>query len=72
MSDLPSVEVLEKILQKCLEDRDMEGVGHVMRLIAFQDPRRALLLMDTIKVALAIGAERTAAAAPYTEQEATK
>ena len=54
MTDLPSVDVLEKILQKCLEERDMEGVGHCLRLIAAQDPRRAQLLMDTMKVGIAI------------------
>lgn len=54
MSDLPSVEVLEEILHKCIKERDIEGVGHVMRLIAVQDPHRAQLLMDTMKVGLAI------------------
>lgn len=53
MSDLPSVDVLEKILHKCLEERDMEGVGHVMKLIAVQDPHRAQLLLDTMKVGIA-------------------
>ena len=56
--DLPSVEVLEKILQKCLEERDMEGVGHVLRLMAVQDPHRASVLMDTLKVGPAIAKER--------------
>jgi hypothetical protein len=54
MSDLPSVEVLETILHKCLEERDIEGVGHVLKLIAVQDPHRAQLLMDTMKVGIAI------------------
>lgn len=54
MIDLPSVEVLEKILHKCLKERDIEGVGHVLKLIAVQDPHRAQLLMDTMKVGIAI------------------
>lgn len=56
--DLPSVAVLEKILIRSLQDGDMKGVDASLRLIAVQDPRRAGVLMDTMKTGLAIRAER--------------
>ena len=59
-SDLPTPDVLEKIFHAALEQRDMEGVGHVLRLMAVQDPRRAQLLMDTLNVGIAISKERRA------------
>lgn len=55
---LPPVSVLENILQAALEQRDMEGVGHALTLIAVQDPHRAQLLLDTMKVGIAISKER--------------
>lgn len=56
--DLPSADVLETIVQRALEQRDMEGVGHALRLMAIQDPHRAQTLLDTINVGIAINRER--------------
>jgi len=50
--------VLEAILQAALEEGDMKGVGYALELIALQDPHRAQLLMDTMKVGIAISKER--------------
>ena len=58
IKDLPAVSVLEDILQAALEQRDMEGVGHVLKLIAVQDPHRAQTLLDTMKFGIAITKER--------------
>ena len=58
VTDLPPVSVLENILQAALEERDMVGVGHVLKLIAVQDPHRAATLMDTLNVGIAISKER--------------
>lgn len=55
--ELPSPDVLEKIVHAALEQRDMEGVGHALRLMAVQDPHRAQLLLDTLKVGIAISRE---------------
>lgn len=57
-TDLPSVAVLETILAKSIEERDWKGVDASMRLIAVQDPRRAQILLDTMKVGIAISRER--------------
>jgi hypothetical protein len=61
MSDLPPVEALENVVQAALEQRDFVGVGHALKLIAVQDPKRAEILLDTIKVGLAINRERQGA-----------
>jgi hypothetical protein len=58
MTALPPVSALENVLQAALEQRDFEGVGHALQLIAVQDPRRAQLLLDTINVGMAIAKER--------------
>lgn len=55
---LPPVEALENVLQAALEQRDFEGVGHALRLIAVQAPQRAQTLLDTINVGMAIAKER--------------
>lgn len=57
MADLPSVAALEKILIRSLQDGDMKGVDASLRLIAVQDPKRAGILLDTMKVGLAIRGE---------------
>jgi hypothetical protein len=56
--DLPSVAVLEEILLRSLKDGDAKGVDASLKLIAVQDPHRAGILLDTIKVGLAIRGER--------------
>jgi hypothetical protein len=58
MKDLPSVEVLETILQRSIETHDWEGVDASLKLIAVQDPHRAQTLMETMKVGIAISRER--------------
>ena len=58
MTELPPVSALENVLHAALEQRDFEGVGHALRLIAAQDPRRAAILLDTINVGMAIAKER--------------
>jgi hypothetical protein len=50
-------EVLERIVHKALTEHDMQGVEYAMRLLAVRDPRRAELLLETMKVGLAIAAE---------------
>jgi len=57
MTNLPPVAVLEEILHRALKDGDARGIEAALKLIAVQDPRRAGILMDTIKVGLAIRGE---------------
>lgn len=59
--DLPSAEWLEQVLNVCLEQGDIEGVGHALRLLAVQDPRRAELLYQTMRVGVAIRTEHEGA-----------
>jgi hypothetical protein len=52
--DLPSAADLERILNVRLERGDIEGVGHALRLLTVQDPHRAELLYQTMRVGLAV------------------
>ncbi len=52
--DLPSADVLEQIFHKALSAGDIEGVGHVLRLMVAQDPRRAVELYEELKTGLAV------------------
>lgn len=58
MGDLPSVEVLETILQRSIEIHDMQGVDASLKLIAVQDPQRAQTLLNAITTGIAISQER--------------
>lgn len=54
MTENLPVEVLEQIVSKALEKRDMEGVAHALKLIAVQNPARAQVLLDTLNLGIEI------------------
>lgn len=56
----------ERIFHAALADRDWKGVEAALTVMAPQDPRRAQLLYDTLKVGLALARAR----ASYTPVEA--
>ncbi|MEV0726023.1 hypothetical protein AB0I37_24995 [Micromonospora purpureochromogenes] len=51
----------ERIFHAALAARDFKGVEAALTVMAPQDPHRAALLFDTLKVGLAIAEERRGA-----------
>jgi DNA-binding SARP family transcriptional activator len=47
-------DVLERIVAAALSKGDMEAVEHAMRLLAVRDPHRADVVLETMKLGLAL------------------
>lgn len=56
--DLPSAADCETILHAALAARDWRGVEAALLVLTVQDPQRAQLLYDTLKVGVALANER--------------
>lgn len=61
-------EEIEVVLRHALGKGDIDGVDACLRLLATRDPERAALLVETMRVGIAIARERdlTAASQPET------
>jgi hypothetical protein len=50
-------DVCERIIHAALQQRDWEGLGYALQLLAVQDPHRAQTLVDVMRAGIAINSQ---------------